>query len=138
MEKTFCRLVKECASLRPEKAAMILVILCNRLGEFDAGKRVEMYMLLAKQLPVLPPAKKIQLIAGGGWELVDSLTWLPDAQRVIAYKAIADTVVLLPEKDRKNMVTDLLDRQQVWRNVPSGPEREGISKRLRDAVKSGS
>lgn len=138
IERTFCRLVKECASLKPENAAMILVILCNRLGEFEPGKRVEMYLLLAKQLPDLPPRQQVHLINGRGWGLIGNLTFLPDAQRLIAYKAIADAVVLLPETERKSMVVDLLDRQQVWRNVPAGSERESINKRLRDSVSAGS
>lgn len=136
MERCFCRLVKDCASLKPESAAMILVILCNRLGEFEPGKRVEMYMLLVKQLPVLPPPQQLHLIRGRGWGLINNLTWLPDAQRVTAYKAIADVIVLLPEQERKSMVVDLVDRQQVWRNIPAGAERENINKRLRDSVKS--
>lgn len=134
IEGTFCRLVRECASLKPENATIILVILCNRLGEFEPGKRVEMYMLLAKQLPDLPPRQQVHLINGRGWGLIGNLTFLPDAQRLIAYKAIADAVVLLPETERKSMVVDLLDRQQVWRNVPAGSERESINKRLRDSV----
>jgi len=138
IEKTFCNLVKQCAALKPENAAMILVILCNRLEKFESGKRIEMYMLLAKQLSALPPPQQIHLINGRGWGLSSNLTWLPDAARVAAYKAIADVVVLLPEKERQSMVADLLDRQEVWRKVPSGPEREGITKRLRDSIQSGS
>ena len=134
IERTFCKLVKECASLGPKNAAMILVLLCNRLGEFEPGKRVEMYLLLAKQLPKLPPRQQLHLINGRGWGLIGNLTFLPDAQRIIAYKAIADAIVLLPEPERKSMVVDLLDQQQVWRNVPAGLERESINKRLRDSV----
>jgi len=70
--------------------------------------------------------------------LISNLTWLPDAARVAAYKSIADVVVLLPEKERQSMVADLLDRQEVWRKVPAGPERDGITKRLRDLIQSGS
>jgi hypothetical protein len=136
IEKTFCKLVTECASLKPENAAMILVLLCNRLGEFESAKRVEMYMLLTKQLRILPPPQRLHLIDGRGWGLISNLTWLPDAQRAIAYEAIADAIVLLPEKERRSVVVDLLDRQEVWRKVPAGPEREGINKRLRDSIQS--
>ncbi|HEX8884301.1 MAG TPA: hypothetical protein VF797_07420, partial [Noviherbaspirillum sp.] len=68
IEKTFCKLVKQCNALKPENAAMILVILYNRLETFESGKRIEMYMLLAKQLSVLPPPQQIHLINGRGWD----------------------------------------------------------------------
>jgi hypothetical protein len=136
LEQGFHALISACADLEPDRAAPILVVLCCRLEELKADRRMEVYMLLVSQLKVLSPKAQRTLLKG--WGLIHKLSYLPEKDRVAAYKALADWALQLAEDERKAAVKALTDREEALRHLPRTGEIAAIRERLEQSLKKDS